>query len=104
MECIQEIQQSRAIGWQWRGICVIAGQHGEIIQGQQLRRQRDGLPTGLQALDQRLERMGSGWFLCVECQHLVLPHGEAQGCRIHTSGQHRCHRRWIHAGWRAAGW
>lgn len=91
MACIQEIQQSRAIGWQWRGI-------------QQLRRQRDGLPTGLQALDQRLERMGSGWFLCVECQHLVLPHGGPQGCRIHTSGQHRCHRRWIHAGWRAASW
>ena len=33
MECIQEIQQARAIGWQWRGI-------------QQLRRQRDGLSTG----------------------------------------------------------
>ena len=139
----------------------------------------------LQALDQRLERMGSGWFLCVGCQHLALPQRsghhvpartsqcsgvllthhhqvhphrgpqgrpqrlqchlpvqrgqpclghhhqqiqirigpglapcpgavaagfsegvqhQPQGCRIHTSGQHRCHRRWIHAGWRAAGW
>jgi hypothetical protein len=56
MECIQKIKESRAIGWQWRGI-------------QELRRQRDGLPTGLQALD----------------QHLALP----QRLQCHLPGQFR---------------
>ena len=43
MERIQECLQPCAIRWQWSGIRVIAGQHSEVVQGQQLRRQGDGL-------------------------------------------------------------
>jgi hypothetical protein len=57
---IKQLQQSLTISRQWGGIRDIPGQHGEVIQGQQFRLQGDTLPTGLQALNQRLERMGSG--------------------------------------------
>ena len=63
LKVFQQLKESAPFRRERRGGRVVAGENGDIIKLEQLRRQLHALAAGLQLLEQPLQGMASGGFL-----------------------------------------